>query len=152
MWTRVAILASVAVSTWLGACDSTSPSSQNEDPALVVTPSRAELPAGQFLQLIAALRNGGGLGFTPDQIVWTSSDTRIATVVGGMVYGAQVGSVQIAATWRALRTTAQVSVSAAEVRPAPCVPVAARVERAEADLAAETVRRTCGQREPVEIQ
>ena len=103
--------------TLLIACNSTTGPDlppPSDDPGifvLTVAPSLATIDRKTFVQLTATLSGGATLGVPLSEVVWSSSDTNVATVrSGGLVEARKAGRVQIAASWQTAHGSATVVV------------------------------------------
>lgn len=77
---------------------------------LTVAPSFATINGGRFVKLTATL-TGAARNAQQSEVVWSSSDTNVATVsTGGLVEARKAGRVQIAATWKTAHGSATVVV------------------------------------------
>ena len=107
----------VSAATLLVACNSTTgpelppPSDDPGVSVLTVAPSFATIGGDRFVKLTAILSGDAALGIPQSTVVWSSSDTNVATVrSGGLVEGRKAGRVQIAATWKTAHGSATVVV------------------------------------------
>jgi hypothetical protein len=105
----------LAAATLLPGCNSTTgPRPTEELPGvevLTVHPSLATVSGGRFIKLRATMTALGNRVDTPPEVIWSSSDTNVATVgADGIVEGRKAGRVQIVATWQAARGSAVVVV------------------------------------------
>ena len=88
--------------------------------SVTVTPSPASVQAGQTVQLTATPKDANGTPLTGRVVVWSSSNTAVATVNGsGLVSGIAAGSATITAT-----SEGQSGTSALTVTPVPVASVA----------------------------
>lgn len=101
----------------LVACSSTTgpelppPSDDPGVSVLTVAPSFATIAGNRFVKLTAILAGSPAGGAPQSEVVWSSSDTNVATVrTGGLVEGRKAGRVQIAATWKTAHGSATVVV------------------------------------------
>lgn len=81
--------------------------------AIAVSPSSASLTAGQTQQFTATLRDSRGDLLTGKPVIWSSSNTSVASVaaVSGLVTGVSGGTATITATSENKSATATVNVS-----------------------------------------
>jgi hypothetical protein len=104
----------------LAACSSspTGPS-ETKQPALppgatvvlMVAPSKATIEHGQVFQLTASRANAQGQSIAPTEIVWASSNLRVARIGSdGTVLGAGLGTAQITAEWHGMRGASTITV------------------------------------------
>jgi Big-like domain-containing protein len=107
----------VSAATLLMACSSTTgpelppPSDGPAVIVLTVAPTFATIGGERFVQLTAVVSGGPALGVPQATVVWSSSDTNVATVrSGGLVEGRKAGRVQIAANWKTAHGSATVVV------------------------------------------
>jgi hypothetical protein len=119
---RFARLACLSLVLVLAACSDSGPTPNPlapETPAasvasVVIAPTSANVSVDSTVQLTATVRDAAGQTMNRS-VTWTSSNTAIATVSGGLVRGVAAGSATITATSEGRSGSAQVSVSA----PAP---------------------------------
>ncbi len=79
-----------------------------------VSPSSADLPVGQTVQLTATLQDAAGNVLSGRTVLWASSAWGVATVsAGGLATGSAAGTATITATSEGVRGTALVSVTGA---------------------------------------
>ena len=109
MRTVLPIVYASVVGLLLACSDSTGPSGSS----IVSPPQVPTFPAGAFQvsPATATLQNGQTFRFTttysgnpallgiPGDVVWHSSDEKVATVSGGLVHAVSAGQTQIVAVW-----------------------------------------------------
>jgi hypothetical protein len=79
---------------------------------LTVVPRYATLGGGQTIQLTATMALSNGSRTTPDNVRWSSADSRIATVgTDGTVHAMQAGRVLIIAEYQASRGSSLIQVA-----------------------------------------
>ena len=111
-----AFLAAVALVKGCGDGDAPTGPPPEPEPArptaVAVSPATAVLAAlGATVQLEAEVRDQNGNVMTGAQVVWSSSDTLVATVgSSGLVTGAAEGTATVAATAGSVRGTAEITV------------------------------------------
>jgi hypothetical protein len=97
------------------ACDSPSgPGSGqiSETAILTIEPGTAIVRGGGSVKLTATVKDEDGLATFPVDVSWSSSNQNVAAVhQGGIVRGLTAGQVQIFATWKTARGSAQVTVT-----------------------------------------
>ena len=113
-----------AVGLLLACSDSTGPSG----PSVISPPTIPTYPAGAFQvsPATATLQNGQTFRFTttysgnpallgiPGDVVWHSSDEKVATVSGGIVRAVSAGQAQIVAVWGGTQAQASLRVMGSE--------------------------------------
>jgi Bacterial Ig-like domain (group 2) len=114
----------------LGACSSspTGPSETKRSPlppgaplVLLVAPSKTTIKGGQTFQLTASRESPRGQSIAPTEIVWASSDLKVARIGSdGTVLGAGRGTAQITALWHGMKGAATVTVLGNEPLSGPC--------------------------------
>ena len=111
---RLLSLAVAAAATVAGCQSGATNPLEPEHPAtspLTVVPHQATLGGGQAIHLTASLRRPDGSRTTPDNVRWSSADTRIAQVdEAGTVHALQAGRVQIIAEWQDSRGSSSIVV------------------------------------------
>jgi alpha-tubulin suppressor-like RCC1 family protein len=85
--------------------------------SVTVTPTPATVPVGGAITLTATAFDRSGRPLTGRAFNWSSSNTALATVSGGVVTGVAPGSVAITATTGGQNGTASVTVTPAVPRP-----------------------------------
>ena len=111
---QLQVIASVA--TLLVACNSTTgpelpPPTDSGISVLTVAPSLATIGGERFVKLTVLASAGDARDVPLSQVIWSSSDTNVATVrQGGLVEGRRAGRVQIGATWQTAHGSATVIV------------------------------------------
>jgi uncharacterized protein YjdB len=89
-----------------------------------VTPSTSTIGTGATVQLTATTRDAGGNTLTGRSIVWSSSNTGVATVSGsGLVTSVAAGSAVVTATSEGVSGSATVTVTAAPPTPVASVTI-----------------------------
>ena len=84
--------------------------------SIVVSPTTANVSAGQKAQLVATVRDAQGGVLTDRTVTWTSSNQQIATVSAtGLVSGVAPGSVSVTAASEGKTSSAQITVQSAVV-------------------------------------
>lgn len=84
--------------------------------AVAVTPAAVNLGAGRFTTLTAALVDAAGAAVTGVPVTWSSNNTAVAVVVGGVVSAVAPGTAVITATAEGRTATVAVSVFGAPTR------------------------------------
>ncbi len=92
-----------------------------------LTPATAALKPGETVQLTATALGAGGRALDGRSVVWSSSDSEVASVADGKVTARKAGSAQITATIESQRRSMEVTVTA----PAAPPPAVATVNPAE---------------------
>ena len=112
---RLLSLAIVAVASVMGCQEGATNPLEVEHPAtspLTVAPTHATLGGGQAIRLVATVVLTDGSRTTPDNVRWSSADTRIAQVdQAGNVHALQAGRVQIIAEWKESRGSSLILVA-----------------------------------------
>lgn len=106
---RVAASCGAALS-FLVSCSSDLEGPRSGPEVLVVQPANVTLMAGQSL-LLNVVTTGDQPGLRASEVVWSSSDTRVAAVSkDGAVKGGVPGTARIEAWWKGTRGNASVTV------------------------------------------
>jgi Bacterial Ig-like domain (group 2) len=88
---------------------------------LTVVPRQATVDGGQAIHLTASLKLPDGSRTTPDNVRWSSADTRIAQVdQSGTVHALQAGRVQIIAEWQDSRGSSSIVVADQVLKKGEC--------------------------------
>lgn len=81
-----------------------------------LTPATATVQVGRTVALAATPKDAGGNTVSGADVVWSSSNTQVATVTtGGVVTARAAGQVQIAASAEGKSATAQITIAARDV-------------------------------------
>lgn len=105
----------------LAACDSHTPSEGTGPQLLVVQPRATTLQAGNSVQLQALMVDGSAASRALEEVVWYTSDSRIAAVDGrGMVLASRAGVAEITAWSSGVRGVSTVTVAPGGPVGGPC--------------------------------
>jgi hypothetical protein len=105
----------------LTSCDSDVAGPPSDPEVIQIQPSNAKLMAGQSLQ-VTVTTTAGKAGLRPSDVVWSTSDARIAAVSKeGTVSAGFPGTVRIEAWWNGMRGEATLVVLDAGIRHPLCL-------------------------------
>jgi Big-like domain-containing protein len=102
----------LAIASLLGACTADNVGPPKTVASVAVTPLTAPLPLGTTLQLTATPRGNQGNALSGHTVVWSSSDSAVATVnANGVASGVSLGPVTITAKVDGVAGSAAVTVT-----------------------------------------
>ena len=78
--------------------------------SLSISPASAAISAGQSQQFLITAHYSDGTTQTPSNVVWTSSNTTVATINSNWAFGIQAGTTTITATYNSLKASAVLNV------------------------------------------